>query len=458
MDQAVNAGHDLGKGAEGHELDDLDLDHVADRAGVDKLGPGVVLGLLVAEGDAALLTVEADDINVYLLADGNDLGGVLDATPAELADVNHAVNAADVDKGAVAGEALDNAVVDLADLDLVPDGLGLLAALLLQDGTDGADDAAAAAVDLGDLQADSGLDQLGHRGVLRQSALAGGHEHAHAADADDNAALVLLGDNAFDYLAVGLSLLDNLPGLGGVETPLAELRGALDVIDADDNGLDRVADFDGVLNVDSAVVGELSSRDESGILSAEVNTHLGGRDSHNCAGYPVAIIYSFKRILQQFIEALFGRRLLGGCRFFSSGCGFLRGSGLNSRFGHGFGLLDCGFRSLICRVLLNQDLVAHLIQYLLDYPRRRACPCCDSYGVGFGKRRHVQRLRILYELSVGAALGTQLGKVQAVGAVPAADDNHRVTFRGQPNGLLLPRGRSRTYCIKYFRICTQFFY
>ena len=372
--------------------------------------------------------------------------------------MNHAVNAADVDKGAVAGEALDNAVVDLADLDLVPDGLGLLAALLLQDGTDRADDAAAAAVDLGDLQADSGLDQLGHRGVLRQSALAGGHEHAHAADADDNAALVLLGDNAFDYLAVGLSLLDDLPGLSGVETPLAELRGALDVIDADDNGLDRVADLDGVLNVDSAVVGELSSRDESGILSAEVNTHLGGRDSHNCAGYPVAIIYSFKRILQQFIEALFGRRLLGGCRFFSSGCGFLRGSGLNSRFGHGFGLLDCGFRSLICRVLLNQDLVAHLIQYLLDYPRRRGCSGSHANVFNVPQDVCVELSGIFHKLRVGAPLRAQLGQMQAVGAIFSANDYHCSTCGSQLYCLLLPYGRSKAYCIKYFRFCTPFFY
>ena len=86
--------------------------------------------------------IEADDINIDLVADGQHIGGLLDAAPAQLGDVHHTVNAADVDERTVGGQGLDDTVIVLADLDLVPDLLGALAALLLGDGTDGADHAA----------------------------------------------------------------------------------------------------------------------------------------------------------------------------------------------------------------------------------------------------------------------------------------------------------------------------
>ena len=77
VDEAVNARHDLGKRAEGHELDHLDLGDVADLVGVDELGPGVVLRLLVAEGDALGLLVEADNIDVELVPTETTSAGFL---------------------------------------------------------------------------------------------------------------------------------------------------------------------------------------------------------------------------------------------------------------------------------------------------------------------------------------------------------------------------------------------
>ena len=113
----------------------------------------------------------------------------MDATPAELGHVDHAVNAADVDKCAVAGEGLDNAGVLLADFDLVPDGLGALAALSLSNAADGADNALARLVDLGDLQAYGLLEKLSQIDLAGQIGLGSGDKHAHALDVDNNAAL-----------------------------------------------------------------------------------------------------------------------------------------------------------------------------------------------------------------------------------------------------------------------------
>ena len=80
VDQAVNTGQDLGKSTEGHELDDLDRGDIADLVAAGELGPGVAVGILVAEGDLALFLVEADDVDIDLVADGDDLGGLVDAS------------------------------------------------------------------------------------------------------------------------------------------------------------------------------------------------------------------------------------------------------------------------------------------------------------------------------------------------------------------------------------------
>ena len=46
----------------------------------------------------ALFLIEGDDVNIYLITDGDDLGGLVDAAPAQLGDVDHTINAADIDR------------------------------------------------------------------------------------------------------------------------------------------------------------------------------------------------------------------------------------------------------------------------------------------------------------------------------------------------------------------------
>lgn len=85
----------------------------------------------------------------------------MNTAPAQLGYMNHAVDAADVHKGAVAGQGLDNALILFADLNLVPDRLGTLAALGLGNAADGANNAFAGLVDLGDLETNGLFKQLG---------------------------------------------------------------------------------------------------------------------------------------------------------------------------------------------------------------------------------------------------------------------------------------------------------
>ena len=416
MDQAIDAGQHLGKRAEGHELDDGDLRHIADLEGRRELGPGVAVGILVAEGDLVVLRVEADDVDIDLVADGQHVGRLLDAAPAQLGDVDHAVNAADVDERTIGRQGLDNTVIVLADLDLAPDLLGALAALLLGDGTDGTDDALAAAVDLGDLQTHSLADELGHGSVLRQAGLGSGHKHADALDGHNDAALVVLGNFALDDLAALLRLFNGSPVLHGIETLLGEHRSALNVVDADNARLNGVADVQDVFDLD-AVVGELAGRDEAGILGADIDTDLGARNGHDRTGYLFSIIYRLERCLQHFIK------------IFS-----LRG------------------------IFLSQDLVTHLLFYLLNDPCRHGGPGCQADRIRMYERACIKLRCVFNKLHVCARTAADLVEMAAVGAMAAADDDHCIARAGHLRGLCLTCKRSTTYCIKQFCVCTLFFY
>ena len=77
---------------------------------------------------------------------------MLDVLPAQLADVAQAVHTADVNKGAVGGQALDNAGIVLADFNILPELFTLDLVFLGRHLVDAADNLAAGA--FGDIQAD----------------------------------------------------------------------------------------------------------------------------------------------------------------------------------------------------------------------------------------------------------------------------------------------------------------
>ncbi len=114
--------------------------------------PRIGLELLHAEADALGLRVEADDLHLDLLADLQRLGRVVDAPPGDVGDVQQAVDAAEIDEGAVVGDVLDHAVEDLAFLEALDQLGALLGAGLLQHGAARDDDVAARAVHLEDLE------------------------------------------------------------------------------------------------------------------------------------------------------------------------------------------------------------------------------------------------------------------------------------------------------------------
>src|SRR5204863_2131804 len=127
VDQALDPGHDLGEGAERDDLGDAAGDDVALLGLVDDALPGIGLRLLEAERDALAVAVDVEHLDAHLLADLEHLGGMVHMAPAELRDVDQAVDAVEVDERAEVHDVGDRPDHDLAALQPVQD---LLAGLL----------------------------------------------------------------------------------------------------------------------------------------------------------------------------------------------------------------------------------------------------------------------------------------------------------------------------------------
>ena len=290
VDQAVNARYDLSECAERHELEDLNLSNRADVVLGLEYVPRIVLLALVAEGDLLVFLIQTDNEYLYLVANRNDLGRVLDAAPGQLGDVNHAVHAADVYECAVGSQGLNGAVVLVADFDGVPDLLSSSLASLSLDLTDRTNNALALTVDLGDIEGLLGLNQLAHRLILRYTGLGCRDEYANAVCSCNNTAAVLLNDNTLNNGVLLVSLLNGLPALQLINALLGQSDGTLAVVYANNNSLDLVANVDVGSYVIVRVVRQLTQRDIRSVLNAQIYLYVVIGNTYNGAGYLFSII------------------------------------------------------------------------------------------------------------------------------------------------------------------------
>ena len=143
---------DLDERAVGDEVNHLAADLGADRELPVDLVPGVLGGLLEAQGYPFLLAVDLDDHDLDLLTLLQHFARVGDAAPAHVGDVEKAVHALQIDEGTEIGDVLDHALAELAGLDRVEQGAPLVGALLLDQLPTGKDDILALEVDLEDLE------------------------------------------------------------------------------------------------------------------------------------------------------------------------------------------------------------------------------------------------------------------------------------------------------------------
>src|SRR5215471_9077450 len=262
-----------------------DVGHAALEAGADReLGfdalPRIGLQLLHAERDAVGLVVDLDDLDLHLLADVEHLGRVIDAPPCDVGDVQQAVDAAEIDEGAVVGDVLHHAIDDLALLEVLHQLLALLGAGLLEHGAAGDDDVAAAAIHLQDLE------RLRHVHERRDVAdrpdvdLAARQERDRAIEVHREAALDLVEDDALDLLVALERLLELAPALLAARLVARQHGFAERILDPLEIDLDGVANFQ--LGLASGA-SELADRDAALGLEADVDDGHVFFDCHDGA-------------------------------------------------------------------------------------------------------------------------------------------------------------------------------
>ena len=100
VDQALEAVADADEGAEVDELRDRAVDDVADLEVGHRGVPRVRLQAADRQADPATLVVDVDDLGLDLFTDAVAGLGVVDLVPRELALVDEAVDAAEVDEHA----------------------------------------------------------------------------------------------------------------------------------------------------------------------------------------------------------------------------------------------------------------------------------------------------------------------------------------------------------------------
>ena len=165
---------------------------------------------------------------------------MVDPAPAHVGDVEQAVDAAEVDEGAVLGDVLDDALDDLALLEGL-ERLGLLlVALLLEEHAAREHDVAALLVELDDLELVGLPDELVQVADGPEIDLRAGEERLHAAaDGDRQAALHALADGPFDELVALARGRDLVPHLHLVRFLLGKRDEAVVVLAALDVDVDR---------------------------------------------------------------------------------------------------------------------------------------------------------------------------------------------------------------------------
>src|ERR1700731_1292427 len=114
--------------------------------------PRIVQQLLHAERDTVGFVIDLDDLDLHGLADGQNLGRVIDPPPGDIGDVQQPVDAAEIDERTVIGDVLDDAVDDLSLFEVLHQFLALFGTGLFENRAARHHDVAAAAIHLKDLE------------------------------------------------------------------------------------------------------------------------------------------------------------------------------------------------------------------------------------------------------------------------------------------------------------------
>ena len=161
--------------------------------------------------------------------------------------MQQAIDAAEIDEGAVVGEVLHHACHVLAFLQRLEQRFALLAVLLLEHRAPGNHDVVALLVELDDLELQRPALQVGRLAQGANVHQGTGQEGADVVDVNGEAALDLAVDDAGDDLRPLKGVLQHLPGLGPLGLFAGQPGLAPAVVHDLHRHLDLVADREGEL-------------------------------------------------------------------------------------------------------------------------------------------------------------------------------------------------------------------
>src|SRR5215831_8395020 len=304
--QALDALLDLDEGAVVGEVGDLAEEARARRVAARQPDPGVLAELLHTQRHAVLLGVELEDLCGDLVADQEHLGGVLDAPPREVGDMQQAVDAAEIDECAVIGDVLDDALDGGAFLQVREQRLSLGSLAGLEHGAARHDHVVALPVELDDLELHL-LALVGH-GVLHRADVdeRPREEGADTVGHDGEPALDLAGDHPLHQRAGFQRLLEIEPGREALGLVARQARLAVSVLERLDRDAHEVAGLDLDL---ALVVLELLDGNERLGLQPCIYDDVVDVDAHDLGGDDLAGAHLFAR--EAFLEKCGERFLVG---------------------------------------------------------------------------------------------------------------------------------------------------
>jgi hypothetical protein len=230
---------------------------------------------------------------------------VIDVLPGQLGDVNQTVDAAEIDERTEVDDRRDDALANLALLQLVQELAADLGLGLLEPRATRQDHVVAVLVELDDLRLDLLADvrlQIADATHLDERR----GEEAAEADVEDEATLDDLDDGALDGLVLLLELLDGAPGTLVLSALLRQDQSTLLVLLGEDESFDLIAHGDDLVGVDVVLDGELAGGDDAFGLVTDVEQDLVAIDLDDGALDDVAIV----EVLDRRVDG--GEEILGG--------------------------------------------------------------------------------------------------------------------------------------------------
>jgi hypothetical protein len=223
---------------------------------------------------------------------------VLDVLPRQLRDVHEAVHAAEVDERTEVDDRRDDALADLALVQVVQELRARGRLRLLEEGAAREHDVVAVLVELEDLRLDLLAEvrrEVAHAAKLDER----GRQESAESDVDDEPALDDLDHGTGDDAVRFLDLLHIAPRTLVLGALLGEDEAAFFVFLLEDEGLDAVSDLNDLGGVDVVLDGELAGGDDTLGLVADVEEHLVPVDLDDDALDEVSVI--------EELECLFDR-------------------------------------------------------------------------------------------------------------------------------------------------------